>query len=174
MDRELAAFLRGESNVTRLDALLSRETTSDGRQRISIKEFGQQTELYTVWIASSKPRSKSPKHTGGKKPYLMLMVDEVERLRTKGVKDVGELIGYLVTLGKHIEWSTGRLVKGRGKRKTPMRYADLQAMYGCSNKKLNKMLADMKAHDLLSHTEGGYFVSRRLVKRGKQEGARDA
>lgn len=106
-----------------------------------------------------------PKHTGGKKPYLMLMINEIEELRKQGVKNIEELIGYVACLGKYIEWNTGRLIHTR--KKTPLQYKDLLEIYKCSNKKLNKILNELKEHGLLFKTEEGYFVSTKFIKKGR-------
>lgn len=109
-----------------------------------------------------------PKHTGGKKPYIMVMQEEVERLRSEGVKGVEELIGYCVSMGKYIEWNTGKLIHKRSKK--PLKYSDLLDIYKCSNNKLSRMISEMKEHDLLYKTEEGYFISSRLLKKGKGKG----
>lgn len=109
--------------------------------------------------------NEKPKSMGGKKPYIMVMINEIEELRGKGVKNVEELIGYVACLGNYIEWNTGKLIHKRNKK--PIRYNDLQAIYGCGNKKLNKMINLMKEHNLLYHNGEGYFISSKYIKKGK-------
>ena len=152
---------------------ITREKTSNGSEYIRVLPENKTTEgmeLYTFWYnpkSENKDPSKKPKHTGGKKPYVMLMVDEMEDLKEKGVKNVEELIGYVVSLSKYIEWHTGKLIHKRSKK--PLKYKDLQQIYGCSNKKLNKMINLMKEHDLLYYTDEGYFISSRFIKKGKSQ-----
>lgn len=171
MDKKLLDYLSGQVNAVQVEVSISREQAPNGTQFITIRQPGEEVALYSFWHNPKKATTKrKPKHTGGKKPYIMLMVEEVEKLKSQGVKDVEKLIGHLVCLGNYIEWSTGRLTKGRGKK--PLQYKDLLEICGCSNKKLNKMLGEMKEHDLLFGTQEGYFISTRFIKKGKAEGSR--
>jgi len=168
MRKELLDFLNGITNAVILgDTVLSREIAPNGYQHLFLNTVEDNVNIFEVWYNPKQKNSNKgpPKHTGGKKPYIMLMVDEVEKLRNQGVGNVEELIGYLVCLGKYIEWNTGRLVQKRSKK--PLKYADLQKIFPCGNRKLNKILAELKEHDLLFGTKEGYFVSTRFIKKGK-------
>ena len=171
MDKGLHDFLNGNSNVLCLsEAIITRDKTPTGSEYITIKidNGNKELELYSFWHNPNKPVKKDkppPKHTGGKKPYIMLMVDEIERLKKDGVSNVEELAGYLVSLGKYVEWNTGRLIHTRTKNQ--LKYKDIQKIFNCGNKKLNRLLADMKDHELLYLADGGYVISSRLIKKGK-------
>lgn len=168
MDKELLKFINGEINVIQLNMTLVREPLlPNGFTHIIGRPSNERDEkllLLDSWDGK-RPKSDAPKHTGGKKPYIILMVDEVEKLRAQGVVNVEELIGYLVCLGRYIEWSTGRLIHKR--KKTSLRYKDLQGIFPCGNRKLNRILAELKEHDLLFKTTDGYFISYRFIKKGK-------
>lgn len=166
MEKDLHDFLVGAKNAVRTTVIISREQAPGGAQYISISR-PEGGNLYKFWYKPGRNQDKDqppPKHTGGRKPYIMLMVDEVERLRAKGVANTEELIGCLVSLGKNIEWSTGRLVHKRSKK--ALRYKDLQALFGYGNKRLNRILGELKEHELLFSTSDGYVVSRALIKKG--------
>lgn len=167
MDRNLLEFLNGNTSAAKVEVVLAREELPNGIQHITLKQ--EDKLIYDFWVNPKKAKGEKPppKHTGGKKPYIMLMVDEVEKLREKGVKNVEELIGYLACLGKYAEWGTGRLIQKR--KKTPLRYNDLQKIFTCSNNKLNRILSDLKKYDLLSNNSEGYFISTRLIKKGKTQ-----
>ncbi len=168
MNKELLAFINGEVNAFKQeDIVISRAKLSNGSQHVRISIVGTDTPLYEFWHKRGSPAGDSPpKHTGGKKPYIMVMVDEIEKLKeTEGLKNAEELIGYLVSLSRYIEWSTGKLVKKRSKK--PLKYSNLQAMFTCGNKKLNRILNQLKEHDLLFSTQEGYFISRKFIKKGK-------
>lgn len=182
-DKKLLKFIKGEINVLQYPFILSREKAPNGSSYFVLSsDFGEKALLMLdFWKNASKSSDyicsineetgeidkteKKPKHTGGKKPYIMLMIEEIEKLKKKNVKSVEEMIGYLVCLGNYIEWSTGRLIKKR--KKEPLQYKDLLNIYGCSNNKLNMMLGKMKEHDLLYSTQEGYFISTRFIKKGK-------
>ena len=95
----------------------------------------------------------------------MLMVEEINKLKKDGVKNVEEMAGYLASLGKNIEWNTGRLIHDRTKEQ--LKYKELLKIFGCGNRKLNRLLGDMKKHELLYSASGGYVISSRLIKKGK-------
>lgn len=161
---EILKFLNGETNAVKADVIISRERAPTGMQYITIS--GENGTLYSFWHnPQKKARDKPPKHTGGKKPYIILMVDEIEKLRSEGVPNIEGMIGFIVCLGKHIEWNTGKLIQSRNKK--PLQYKDLQAMFNYGNRKLNRVLTELKEHDLLFNTKEGYFISTRFIKKGK-------
>ena len=114
--------------------------------------------------------TSKPKTMGGKQPYLMVMINEIEAMKksefTAG--DINEQIGYLCCLGKNIEWNTGKLINT--KTKQALKYNDLMKLFKCSNKKLNRLIGQMKENEIIYGTAQGYFVSRRFIKKGKKEG----
>jgi len=172
MDKKIVDFYNETSDILPLPpgSYLIREKSPNGTNFMTLKMPNGEEELVvdSWWSKLNKPAKKDkdpPKHTGGKKPYIMLMVEEIEKLKKGGVKNVEELAGYLVSLGKYVEWNTGRLIQTRNK--NPLNYKELQAIFGCGNKKLNRLLGDMKEHELLYSTDGGYVISSRLIKKGK-------
>lgn len=168
MDKDLYKYLTHASNIFVGELKITRDVAGNGWEYIRVC-LPDGTELYAHWHnPKKKPRDSPPKNTGGKKPYLMLMIDEIEKLREDGVQNVEELIGYIVCLGKNIEWNTGRLIHKRTKKS--LRYVDLLKIYGCSKPKLNKMLRLMKENDLIYHTDSGYYVSSKYIKKGKMKG----
>lgn len=167
MEKQLLRFLNKETNAVKIEVVVSREMLPGGIEHlITTTADNDRLLLCEQWKHPVKKRnSDSPKHTGGKKPYIMLMVEEVEKLRQSGVKNVEELVGFLACLGKYIEWNTGRLIKKRSKK--PLRHKDLQGIFTCGNRKLNRVLNDLREHELIFNTEEGYFISTRLIKKGK-------
>lgn len=167
MEKELFRFISGEVNAVKLSVILVKEILPNGIEHITVKAASEEDYLICQqWINAKKVASeKLPKHTGGKKPYIILMVDEVEKLRADGVRNVEELIGYLACLGRFIEWNTGKLIRKRSKK--PIQYKDLQEIFPCGNRKLNRILNDLKEHDLLFYTDEGYFISPKFIKKGK-------
>jgi hypothetical protein len=166
MDESLLEFINRNVNATNANVAISREFAGNGREHIYISVDGK--PWYNFWHDPNKSKSRdSPKHSGGKKPYVMVMTEKIDELKKNGIKNVEEMIGFLVCLGKYIEWNTGRLINVRSKKS--LLYADIQKIYGCSNNKLNRILAELKEHDLLLNAAEGYFVSRSLIKKGKSK-----
>jgi len=173
MDKKMRDFYNGISDILPLPpgSYVTREKTPSGTNFMTLKvPNGEEGELvlFDWWEKPGKKAKKDkppPKHTGGKKPYIMLMVEEIDKLKKDGVKNVEELAGYLVSLGKYVEWNTGRLVQTRTKQQ--LMYKDLKTIFTCGNKKLNRLLGEMKEHELLYSTDSGYVISSRLIKKGK-------
>ena len=174
MDKKIVDFYNETSDILPLPAgsYVVREKSPNGTSFMTLKMPNGEQELIidTWWSNPKKPAKKDkdpPKHTGGKKPFVMCMVEEIERLKKLGVKNVEELSGYLASLGKYIEWNTGRLVQTRTKEQ--LKYKDLQIIFRCGNRKVNRLLRDMKENELLYSTDSGYIVSSRLIKKGKNK-----
>jgi len=174
MDENIVKYANKEVNVfTTGNFKTTREIAPNGLEYIQEYIIDGEEELLfrCFWYNPNrkvvKDKTKS-KNTGGKKPYLMLMTNEIEELRGKGVKNVEELIGYTVSLGKYVEWNTGKLINNRSKK--TLQYKDLISLYKCSKPKLNKMLKLMKDNDLLYHTDEGYFISSKYIKKGNTKG----
>jgi hypothetical protein len=169
MDKNLVKYVVGETDIAQANVILVREKTNKGMQRIQVK-CGDDL-LYEFWHNPSGKQGRSPpKHSGGKKPYIMLMVEQVEELRKQGVKDVEELIGFLVCLGNFVEWNTGRLIQKRSKKS--LRYDDLLKLVSFGKRKLDKIITELKKHDLLFNTTEGYFISGKLIKKGAARNGR--
>jgi len=164
MKKETLEYLRGERNATMDEFILSRERTHSS-ELVYINHPELPEPLYTFWSSrGNKGRSKrKPKHTGGKKPYVMLMVEELVSLMRKGLPP--ESAGYLLYLAPFIEWGTGRLVFGRKKRQ--MTVSDIEKVFRKSRRATLYIIAELRRHDLIIYSsEEGYFVSRDLIKRG--------
>ena len=157
-------YLSGEKNAVRDEFILSREK-SNGNELVFVSHPEISKPVYSFWRAGGKEKNsnQNPKHTGGKKPYAMVMLNELVSVLGKGVPI--ELIGYLVALAPYAEWGTGRLVCGRKKRK--MQVADIEKVFRKSRRTTLNTLSTLKKHGLLSCTDEGYFISSHLIKKGR-------
>lgn len=177
LNKNVLDFLNGTTDVLMLPigSVLTRDKAPNANFMTLKLPNGEKELIIENWWSNPNKLVKKdkppPKHTGGKKPYIMLMVEEIEKLKKDGVRNVEEMAGYLVSLGKYVEWNTGRLVRNRTK--DPLRYKELQKIFGCGNKKLNRLLGEMKEHELLYSTDSGYVISSRLIKKGKTNRVED-
>ncbi len=158
-------FLNGNNNVAKVEVIISREKTNNGPELIHVSVGDR--EIYQFWHNPSKSKEVQPKHTGGKKPYLMLMIGHLEQLRKSNIGNVEELIGFIVCLGNNIEWNTGRLIHKRSKKQ--LKYEDLQNMFSCGKRKLDRIIKDLRDNDLLTSNQDGYFISGDLIKKGRKK-----
>lgn len=164
MKSDFVKWFNKEVNAVRAEVVISREVAPNGVEHIFVSEGDDQ--LFDFWHNPSRKKAQeNPKHTGGKKPYLMLMLEKIEALRKQKVKGIEEVIGFAVCLGGNIEWNTGRLIHKRSKK--PLQYKDLLERYSGGRYGLDKILKAMQEHELLFHTSDGYCIAPSLLKRGK-------
>jgi hypothetical protein len=169
----------GDVNSAEVKVVLGRERSSNGREYIvlSIDNDGVPMELFGFWQSKAMKKpfmidddgeivERKPKHTGGKPPYVMLMVQEIEKLRgNPEVKSLEEVIGFAVLLGRNVEWHTGRLKRAKGKES--LKYADMVNIYSGTKRNLNRIIKEMKLLGILRHEKDGYYISSQYVKKGK-------
>jgi hypothetical protein len=160
---EMLKYLRGERNVVRDEFILSRER-GDKSDFILVQHPEIQEPIYSFWVSRQRraKRTAGPKHTGGRKPYVMVMIQELTALIASGVP--ADVVGYLICLAPYIEWGTGKLLVGRKKRQ--MKAEDIAEVFKKSYRHTLRILDEMKKYGLLSCEEGGYFISRSLIKKG--------
>jgi hypothetical protein len=164
MDKQWLDFIEGRINAVKVETIISREQTKQGTELIHITI--DNSDLYQFWHNPNKTkvRDSPPKHTGGKKPYVMLMIEQIETLRKKNISNIEELIGFMACLAGNVQWHTGKLIHKRSKKQ--LMYADLLKLFSCGKRKLDRILKDLQVNDLMTHSQEGYFVSRELIKKG--------
>ena len=163
LDRNLLTYLSSETNVVQTDGVIfSREKSNNGMELIHV--LVNDKEVYSFW--NNPYKTKKPKgSTGGKKPYVIIMTQEVEVLRNKKVNGIEEALGLLLVLSPNTEWHTGRLINKRNK--NSLKYEELLKISGSTKYKFEKLMKILKDNDLLTHTPEGYFISSKLIKKGK-------
>lgn len=161
---DLSKFLSGEVNVIKANVIITREKKAKSPQEY-IHIMSGEEEIYSFWRSSESAPTKG-KSTGGKKPYVMLMLQRLEELQEQNIPNFEEIIGVLVLLSKNIEWSTGRLINKRSKKQ--LKYEDLIKLVTFSSRKLDKLISVMKQYKLISNTSEGYFISQSFIKKGSR------
>lgn len=166
MDKDLLAFLNRETNAVKLTLTISRETLDNTHEHICISHDDLTEYLFTFWrvMKSDKPKPER-KHTGGKKPYIMVMVEKIRALQKENSDlNLENILGSAVMLADNIEWNTGLLVNKR--KKTPLSFADLRKIYGCSNDKLARKIKEMESVGVLLKDKEGYKISPFFIRKG--------
>jgi hypothetical protein len=158
---KLLEFINGESNVVKVEVIISREKTQQGTEYISVS--AENRPLYSFWHNPNKNKG-TPKHSGGKKPYIMLMIERIEEMRKNNIPNIEDLIGFMVCLGNNVQWHTGKLIHKRSKKQ--LKYADLLTLFSYGKRKLDRILKDLQDNSLLRNTAEGYFISDSLIKKG--------
>lgn len=181
----LQNYIDGISDVLIIGGRFSFKTTRERAENGAeyIEEYiidtktGKEYFLRKLWHnpkkESVKDKSRS-KNIGGKQPYFMVMINEVEKLKKLDIKDRLDVTGFITIVGKNIEWNTGRLINVRSKKQ--LQYKDLLEITGCGKTKLDRILKTMKDNNLLTYVKpsadkvGGYFISSKIIKKGNMKG----
>lgn len=199
MNRKVADFLAGRTNFLMLydengkPAIIKERDDFKDKNLQLHQEFildDKDKKYKALWnkfhrnyFGEYKEPDAKPKSMGGKKPYVMVMSNEIkelkEQLKKKGVKNYNEIIGCLVDFSNYMEWGTGKLIDKRQrlkKKQLPLKYKDLLEISGYSRTKLDNMLRIMKENKLLWNSDGdktnegskGYFISQIYFKKGRK------
>lgn len=171
-DKELNDYMHGNTDAAIVTVAILREPLENGVEHITIQSVGNDGKpvvLYEFWNSKKKGPGKesAPKRVGGKASYTKLMSEEIKRLHNEGLQGREESLGVLLFLSGNVEWGTGRLINKRSKK--PLKYEDLEKLLGYSNKKMNRVIADLKRYGYMSHTAEGYIVSNRIMQKGVSE-----
>ncbi|MFA5629802.1 MAG: hypothetical protein WC958_06150 [Dehalococcoidales bacterium] len=168
LKQPLKDYILGKKNIVQDEFIISREKNSKTNcEFVYVQHPEMDNPMYTFWHSlRGGGKNKKPKHTGGKKPYAMLMIENLIGLMEDGMP--AEYAGYLLYLVPYIEWGTGKLLYGRKKR--PMRSGDITAVFKKKRRSVFLVLAKLKEYNLLYYVPGeGYFVSREIIKRGARK-----
>jgi hypothetical protein len=176
--KETEEYIRGERNATRDEFILSREKAGNA-ERIYISVIGNDDQdivrIYETWakkcrripvsnpdIADIPQKSPTPKHTGGKRPYIMVMQD-------RSIDDLSiEARGLLFTIfmRNNIEWHTGKLINRRTKK--PLTIKDISMLANVGILKTKGILAQLEKQKILSYNNRAkaYFINQDFAKKG--------
>lgn len=150
MQKELLEFLHGERNAVRGDLVLGRERAGnseyyyvsapqhDDECKPILKGWAKKVKRDVVALERDGQFSvevKKPKHTGGKRPFIMLMQDRGEVIEKLSLSASGFL--FQLFCGGYVEWHSGRVIDRRNKKpltvkmicdKFKIKQADMQAI----------------------------------------------
>ena len=185
LKKETLEYLRGERNATRDEFILSRENAGSAEYiYVSLPSISE--PIYQLWTKKARRRrvkeqgtahlvsvevdgsSKGMKHTGGKRPYVMVMQDRDFMLEGVGLDACG-LVFKLICCGC-IDWHTGRIMDKRSKESlTRWMMAD---KFGIGPKKIKTVLAGLTRRKVLKYdrSQRAYFINRSLVRKGGSRG----
>jgi hypothetical protein len=172
IDKGLLDYLNKNKNAVKTVLEISRDVKQDGREHIIITIPGISDPLFDFWQNPKIKKAKdpdNPKTMGGKKPYVMLMVDEVEKLFNSGFPI--EYFGYAAKLAKTINWNTGIVKKKRSKK--AFTFNDMIETWGVNERKGREIIKALNKYHLLSQDNEGYKISRQFIRKGggKNDGA---
>lgn len=185
MKKETREYLQGERNAVKDEFIVSRERCGSSEyvcislpqneepiykgwaKRIKVKanSMSQEEALVTVNVGVETPVVvKTPRHTGGKRPYIMLMQDREDIV--KGLSLDASGLFLKIMFGGYVEWHTGKVICRRTKE--PMTKDKIGKTFGIGKVRIKALLGELTAKDVLHYDkkERSYFVDRRLAKKG--------
>jgi hypothetical protein len=156
VDNQLLRFLNKEVNVVNTSVLIGRERAGEGKEYITITYKDQGQPLYSFWHKHKRNKGKDvkPKHTGGRSSYVKAYINKLlEHMKDKVDH---ESIGVCVHLFPYLEWDTGYLYVGKGKRKRKMTKEDMAKILRVSLSTHTRIMRKLKSTKLMTHDSVGY------------------
>jgi hypothetical protein len=171
MDKQLLKFMNREVSAVKTMCCIGIEPVPDGGEFVTIRLDQLQTDspLYEFWNNPHRKRrkdgSKQPKHTGGKLSYVKIFISEL----SKYPKDIlsYEYAGMFLQLTSFIEWDTGTLITGRGKKKHRMTQGDIATVLGVDRITVWRFTNKLEELNLLWHDKDGYEMTGNLFAKGR-------
>jgi hypothetical protein len=182
MKKELLEYLSGERNAVKDEFILSREKSGKS-ELLYVSHADMQSPLYALWsgpkakakakrckqveaesVALVKYEEVKPKHTGGKRPYVMLMEGKSNEINSLSLEASGLLLKLFY--GGNIEWHTGRVIRKRDKKSMTMPMIGEQFKIG--TRELKRIASELSAKGVMHYdrTKKSHFVSRDFAKKG--------
>jgi hypothetical protein len=183
VNRDLSEFIHGERNVVRGDLIISRESTATSEYYYvsSPQDKEEFKPILKGWAKKIRPTQKSlpiadieripisealprPKHTGGKRPYVMIMQDKEFLINQLSINASGALMK--LTCGGCVEWGTGKVIDKRSKK--PMTVKMICEKLGLKTAEGKIILSELTANKILMYDrkQKAYFVDRDFAKKG--------
>ena len=174
MKSETREYISGERNATRDEFILSRERVGNA-EYVNVTLPGEEKPIYQLWTKKPqkiKPAMEAtgeieivkPKHTGGKRPYIMLMQDKQDVLNKLTLEAAGLLIKIMG--GGFVEWDTGRIIDRRTKQ--PITITILHTRYKLSERKVKTILKELAGYEVIKYDrkQKAYFLNNNLARKG--------
>lgn len=174
MKKETQEYILGERNATRDEFILSREKVR-GSEYISLSLPDKEEPIYKLWTRKKrtykKPSQavgeievKQPKHTGGKRPYIMLMQDQRDTINKLSNHAAGLMMKLLA--GGFVEWDTGRLIDRRSKK--PLTISMVRARYKLDTTKTKTLIKELTENKVIKYDrkQRSYFFNANFAKKG--------
>ena len=184
MKKEVVEFLQGERNAVRGDFIISRERIATSSYCcVSVPQEDAPEPILSGWAKRVRKKygslvtvseieqaeEKTPKHTGGKRPYVMLMQDNSDVVKSLSLGANGALM-MLIGTGC-IDWGTGRIMCKRSKKS--MTTQMISELLGTGRTKTKQIMAELTKKEVVRYEKKGkaYFMDRRFAKKGSGQDA---
>lgn len=174
MKAETREYILGERNATRDEFILSRERSGNTEYvNVSLPDYDE--PIYQLWTKAPKkhkPATKavgevnvpSSKHTGGKRPYIMLMQDQGDVISK--LTDPAAALLLKIIAGGFVEWDTGRIIDRRSKKSLTIEM--ICARYKKKPATVKAIIKELAKYEVVQYVrkERAYFLCPKFAKKG--------
>lgn len=173
MDKQLLKFMNREVNVIKTMVTIGREplnsntdylVVDDAEEGIRFIDGFRKRGNYVKKIPNGE-EPKKKRSTGGKPAYAKLYIKELEKYKNEDLSL--ELAGVCLRLISFIEWDTGYLVDGRGKRRRYMDKPKIADALSVSLSTARRFLLKLEKLRILTKDSTGYKMSGKLLAKGR-------
>ncbi len=171
---ETREYILGERNATRDEFILSRER-SGNTEYVNVSLPDCEEPIYQLWTKAPKkhkPATKAvgevdiarPKHTGGKRPYIMLMQDQDDVINK--LTDPAVALLLKIMAGGFVEWDTGRIMDRRSKKSLTIE--TICARYKKKPAATKAIIKELTKNEVVQYVrkDRAYFLCPKFAKKG--------
>jgi hypothetical protein len=170
---ETREYILGERNAIRDEFILSRERAGNA-EYVNVTLPGEQQPIYSLWTqkpqkykateATGEIVKNPPKHTGGRRPYIMLMQDQQDVLNVLTLDAAGLLLKLIA--GGFIDWHTGRIVDRRTKQ--PLTSVMMRTRYKLGATKIKAMIKELTKNEVIKYDrkQKAYILNAKFARKG--------
>ena len=190
-NKQVVKYKFGEANVFRADCSISREPLPNGmdyvyvddyknglryfegpqrRKRFKLKPNNEIEEIEEPLIEqkvsseNGAPKKKPKNNNGGKHNYVKVYPSKLKSLRKKLNPEIAGLCLLLTPL---LEWETGFLIIGRGKRKRPAKKEDLAEELGVSISTIKRYIQKLGSFGALEFDGERFKLNAKFLAKGR-------
>lgn len=173
MKKETREYLTGQRNATMDEFMMSREVVGQV-EYISVSLPDSEEPILTVWRSRKKKGESEepvgeivkvrPKHTGGKRPYIMLMQDQRDTINSLSIDAAGLIMKLLA--GGFIAWNTGQIIDRRTKK--ALTAENISTRFTIGKNKLKAILKELTEYKIIKYdpSKRSYFFNARFARKG--------
>jgi len=179
VDNQRLKYKLGEVNAFRADCIISKENLNDKLECVYTRDY-ESGELYNKGIqkrhkysapkvektveANEHKELKKRKGTGGKKLYTKVYAGDLLKLKRDEVSL--EMMGFCTFLTPFVEWETGWLVCGYGKKKEFMTQRDIAKELRLGIATVNRVISKLRALGIVVYDGTKYKLSTKFFAKG--------
>lgn len=159
MDK-LTEFYDRRINVLDLGNGLTLGRESANNMDYMIITCGQEI-LYAWWHnPNKKVTNKPPKHTGGKPPYIKIMLKAVQEHKGLSLN----ASGFFIKIANNIQWTDNLVIDMRSKK--ALSVEGITTILGIKKTLTYDTIKELREADLLIKDKDGYRISTCLIQKG--------